>query len=105
MSAPRPTPKLRPWSCALADALKTAPDFGEKWSAGRKIALRMTAVVGTQAIMMRSINRRGVTDLPTIVIVGAGPLLGLAIAKKFGAKGFNVGLIARSEASLARLAM
>ena len=43
--------------------------------------------------------------MPTIVIVGAGPLLGLAIAKKFGAKGFNVGLIARSEAHLARLAM
>lgn len=32
----------------------------------------------------------------TILIVGAGPGLGLSVAKKFGIEGFNVGLIARN---------
>jgi NAD(P)-dependent dehydrogenase (short-subunit alcohol dehydrogenase family) len=36
----------------------------------------------------------------TIAIVGAGPQLGLAIAKRFGREGFNVGLISRSEPKL-----
>jgi len=40
----------------------------------------------------------------SFVIVGAGPGLGQAIARRFAAEGMPVGLIARSEASLATLA-
>lgn len=39
--------------------------------------------------------------MSTLVIVGAGPGLGLSIAEKFGTKNFNVALIARSQDSLA----
>ena len=35
--------------------------------------------------------------MPTIAIVGAGPGLGLAIARTFGAQGFDVALISRSQ--------
>jgi NADP-dependent 3-hydroxy acid dehydrogenase YdfG len=38
--------------------------------------------------------------MPTIAIVGAGPGLGLSIAKVFGARRFDVALIARSKDSL-----
>ena len=38
--------------------------------------------------------------MSTIVIAGAGPLLGLSIAKKFGANGFKVALIARRAQGL-----
>jgi NAD(P)-dependent dehydrogenase (short-subunit alcohol dehydrogenase family) len=41
--------------------------------------------------------------MPTIAIVGAGPGLGLAIARTFGANGFDVALIARNRANLDRL--
>lgn len=37
----------------------------------------------------------------TIVVVGAGPGLGLAIAKRFGQAGFRVGLVARRKEALA----
>jgi NADP-dependent 3-hydroxy acid dehydrogenase YdfG len=39
----------------------------------------------------------------TIIIVGAGPGVGLAVAERFGAEGFRVGLVARNPASLAGL--
>lgn len=38
--------------------------------------------------------------MSTLVIVGAGPGLGLSLAKKFGKKNFNVALIARNQGSL-----
>ncbi|GAA1556105.1 MULTISPECIES: SDR family NAD(P)-dependent oxidoreductase [Brevibacterium] len=38
--------------------------------------------------------------MSTLVIVGAGPGLGLSLAEKFGKKDFNVALIARSQDSL-----
>ncbi len=38
--------------------------------------------------------------MSTLVIVGAGPGLSLSVAEKFGAKGFNVGLIARRQSEL-----
>jgi NAD(P)-dependent dehydrogenase (short-subunit alcohol dehydrogenase family) len=38
--------------------------------------------------------------MPTIAIVGAGPGLGLSIAKAFGAHGFDVALIARNKQKL-----
>ncbi|MFI6456990.1 SDR family NAD(P)-dependent oxidoreductase [Streptosporangium amethystogenes] len=38
--------------------------------------------------------------MPTIAIVGAGPGLGLAIARTFGGRGFDVALIARTKAKL-----
>ncbi|WP_144029477.1 SDR family NAD(P)-dependent oxidoreductase [Caballeronia sordidicola] len=41
--------------------------------------------------------------LKTIVIVGAGPGLGLAIAKRFGKEGYRVALIARRAESLSSL--
>jgi NADP-dependent 3-hydroxy acid dehydrogenase YdfG len=41
--------------------------------------------------------------MPTIAIVGAGPGLGLAIARAFGAHGYNAALISRSRDNLDRL--
>lgn len=38
--------------------------------------------------------------MSTIVIVGAGPLLGMGLAKKFGREGFSVALVARREEAL-----
>ncbi|MBM7783515.1 SDR family NAD(P)-dependent oxidoreductase [Tenggerimyces flavus] len=38
--------------------------------------------------------------MPTIAIVGAGPLLGLSVAKLFGAKGFQVALVSRTRENL-----
>jgi NAD(P)-dependent dehydrogenase (short-subunit alcohol dehydrogenase family) len=41
--------------------------------------------------------------VPVIAIVGAGPGLGLSIARRFGREGFAVALISRSAANLDRL--
>jgi NADP-dependent 3-hydroxy acid dehydrogenase YdfG len=41
--------------------------------------------------------------MPTITIIGAGPNLGAAIARRFGREGFSVGLVARDEAKLAAM--
>jgi NADP-dependent 3-hydroxy acid dehydrogenase YdfG len=42
--------------------------------------------------------------MPTIAIVGAGPGLGLAIARRFGREGFRVALVARTQSKLDALA-
>ncbi|MFF8873356.1 SDR family NAD(P)-dependent oxidoreductase [Streptomyces massasporeus] len=42
--------------------------------------------------------------MPTIAIVGAGPQLGLAIARTYGTHGYGVALIARNQAKLEDLA-
>ncbi|TQJ31514.1 SDR family NAD(P)-dependent oxidoreductase [Microbacterium sp. SLBN-146] len=42
--------------------------------------------------------------MPTIAIVGAGPGLGLAIAKAFGSNGFTVALVSRTQEKLDALA-
>ena len=42
--------------------------------------------------------------MPTIAIVGAGPGLGLSIAKLFGCNGFSVALVARTQEKVDRLA-
>ncbi|EYR64945.1 dehydrogenase [Actinotalea ferrariae CF5-4] len=42
--------------------------------------------------------------MPTIAIVGAGPGLGAAVARRFGAEGFSVGLVSRDQARLDELA-
>ncbi|MEW1846627.1 SDR family NAD(P)-dependent oxidoreductase [Nonomuraea angiospora] len=42
--------------------------------------------------------------MPVIAIVGAGPGLGIEIARAFGAKGFTVAMIARNAAKLDALA-
>ncbi|MDO8210642.1 SDR family oxidoreductase [Conexibacter sp. CPCC 206217] len=42
--------------------------------------------------------------MSSIVIVGAGPNLGLAVARRFGREGFAVGLISRTQAKLDDLA-
>jgi NADP-dependent 3-hydroxy acid dehydrogenase YdfG len=39
----------------------------------------------------------------SIIIVGAGPNLGAAVARRFGGEGMSVGLVARDEAKLAKL--
>ncbi|WP_432194328.1 SDR family NAD(P)-dependent oxidoreductase [Streptomyces sp. bgisy027] len=41
--------------------------------------------------------------MPTIAIVGAGPGMGLAIARTFGSRGFDVALIARTKEKLQTL--
>ena len=40
----------------------------------------------------------------SVVIVGAGPNLGLAVARRFGREGFAVGLVSRTESRLVELA-
>ena len=42
--------------------------------------------------------------MPLITIIGAGPGLGLEIARAFGKKGFDVALVARSQAKVDALA-
>jgi NADP-dependent 3-hydroxy acid dehydrogenase YdfG len=42
--------------------------------------------------------------MPTIAIIGAGPGLGLAIARTFGSQGFDVALISRNKGKLDALA-
>lgn len=41
--------------------------------------------------------------MPTIVIVGAGPGLGLSLARQFGENGFTAGLVSRSRGKLDQL--
>ena len=41
--------------------------------------------------------------MPTLAIVGAGPGMGLAIARTFGGRGFDVALIARTREKLEKL--
>ncbi|WP_026343951.1 SDR family oxidoreductase [Nocardia sp. BMG111209] len=38
--------------------------------------------------------------MPTIAVIGAGPGMGLAIARTFGSHGFDVALLSRSKANL-----
>jgi NADP-dependent 3-hydroxy acid dehydrogenase YdfG len=42
--------------------------------------------------------------MPTIAIIGAGPGLGAAVARRFGAEGFSIALISRDQAKLDALA-
>lgn len=42
--------------------------------------------------------------MPTIAIIGAGPGLGAAVARRFGAEGFAVALVSRDQAKLDGLA-
>ncbi|MFI5966428.1 SDR family NAD(P)-dependent oxidoreductase [Streptomyces asoensis] len=42
--------------------------------------------------------------MPTIAVIGAGPGMGLAIARTFGSRGFDVALIARTKDKLQTLA-
>jgi NAD(P)-dependent dehydrogenase (short-subunit alcohol dehydrogenase family) len=49
-------------------------------------------------------NSRRDNNLGTLVVVGAGPLLGRSIARLFGKRGFSVALIARGAGGLADLA-
>jgi len=44
------------------------------------------------------------TGTGTIAIFGAGPALGMAVARRFGREGFRVALVARDQAHLATLA-
>ena len=45
-----------------------------------------------------------VADPRHVVVLGAGPGLGLAVARRFGREGFAVTLVARHDAGLAALA-
>lgn len=38
--------------------------------------------------------------MPTLAIIGAGPNLGLAVASRFGAEGYDIGLVARDRTRL-----
>jgi NADP-dependent 3-hydroxy acid dehydrogenase YdfG len=42
--------------------------------------------------------------MPTIIIIGAGPNLGLAVARRFGREGFSVGMVSRTQSALDDLA-
>jgi NAD(P)-dependent dehydrogenase (short-subunit alcohol dehydrogenase family) len=45
-----------------------------------------------------------VSDQPQCTVIGAGPGIGLAVARRFAAEGFSVGLISRDELDLSALA-
>jgi NADP-dependent 3-hydroxy acid dehydrogenase YdfG len=47
-----------------------------------------------------SLNFNGGMDMKTIAIFGAGPALGLAVARRFGREGFRVALVARDRRRL-----
>lgn len=42
--------------------------------------------------------------MPTLAVFGAGPALGLSVARRFGSEGFDVALVARNQDTLDRLA-
>lgn len=42
--------------------------------------------------------------MPTIAIIGAGPGLGIATARRFGREGFSVALVSRTQANVDKLA-
>ena len=42
--------------------------------------------------------------MPTVAIIGAGPGLGAAVARRFGAEGFSIALVSRDQAKLDALA-
>jgi len=44
------------------------------------------------------------TAMPTIAIIGAGPGLGAAVARRFGAEGYSIALISRDQEKLDALA-
>jgi short-subunit dehydrogenase len=46
---------------------------------------------------------KGITMMNTIAIIGAGPLLGLSLAREFGRKDFKVALVARRKNGLEHL--
>ncbi|QTH46561.1 SDR family NAD(P)-dependent oxidoreductase [Cohnella sp. LGH] len=48
-------------------------------------------------------ERRTCDDFPWRSIIGAGPGLGLSLAKKFGANGFKVALVARNQERLSAM--
>jgi NADP-dependent 3-hydroxy acid dehydrogenase YdfG len=45
----------------------------------------------------------GRSDVSVIAIAGAGPMLGMSVARAFGSRGYKVALIARREAALAEM--
>ena len=55
-------------------------------------------VIGAYYRLLQSAARRAMSK--TIVVVGFGPGVSTAVAERFGAEGFSVALIARSEARL-----
>src|SRR5690349_19037971 len=67
-------------------------------AASFRSAARSGAGVGDTASDEASLTRM------SIVIVGAGPNLGLAVARRFGREGFAVGLISRTQSKLDDLA-
>lgn len=42
--------------------------------------------------------------MPTLAVIGAGPGLGAAVARKFGAAGFHIALLSRTQANVDALA-
>ena len=42
--------------------------------------------------------------MPTVAIIGAGPGLGAAVARRFGAEGFSIALISRDQSKLDQMA-
>jgi NAD(P)-dependent dehydrogenase (short-subunit alcohol dehydrogenase family) len=64
---------------------------------------RRGTVHGARAMVDRTHSSEG-TAMPTIAIIGAGPGLGAAVARRFGAEGFSIALISRDQAKLDELA-
>lgn len=69
-----------------------------------KIKRRSHKVVfNNDKIFLKNLELWRYKTMKNIVIVGAGPGLGMSIAKKFGQNGFRVALIARNEEKLNQL--
>src|SRR5665648_504941 len=75
----------------------------EKPSAPNLRATDAACSTGLALWSIRHTLRKG-TAMPTIAIIGAGPGLGAAVARRFGAEGFSIGLISRDQAKLDELA-
>src|SRR5439155_1192788 len=60
------------------------------------------AMSEVNALSVSKVNQEEDT-MPVIAIVGAGPGMGLAIAKTFGARGYRVALLSRNPAKQERL--
>src|SRR3954469_12908333 len=57
----------------------------------------------TRSLRPRS-KELAMTDPPHLLLVGAGPGLGAAIARRFAREGYRLTLVARSEATIATMA-
>jgi len=75
-------------------------------SGDRSCCYEQTVTAGREGCgspALKLLTTEGMLVVKTLVIVGAGPGLGMGVARAFGGQGFRVGLVARSKATLGAL--